>query len=148
MLTSPSVAGSHTTSGTLTLLFSHILQNPDILEKVVTEIDAELLDIVEDVVPVKGLEAKLPYTMACVHENFRIHPVFTMPLPRQVTSQGGHDIDGHHIPTGVRNPFLRPVTSSYVQLRPVTYYGELISRSDNGLCPEPCGASQPVSLGF
>ena len=79
------------------------------------EIAAELSDVAGDVVPIKGLEAKLPYTMACIHENFRINPVFSMPLPREVTAREGHDIDGNHIPAGVR----------YSLLPPATYYDEL-----------------------
>ena len=71
------------------------------LEKAVAEIDSEVSGVTEDVIPIKGLEAKLPYTMACINENFRIHPVFTMPLPREVTSSEGHEIDGKRIPTGV-----------------------------------------------
>lgn len=97
------VAGSHTTSGTLTLLFAHLLQNPDILKKVAAEIDKELSGVTEDTVPLKGLEAKLPYTMACVNENFRMNPVFSMPLPRKVIAEEGHVIDGRVIPGGVRS---------------------------------------------
>jgi benzoate 4-monooxygenase len=96
-----SVAGSHTTSGTLTLLFSHLLGKTDILAKVIAEIDAQLSDITDDVVPIKGLELKLPYTMACINENFRINPVFSMPLPRLVFAPEGHAIGGHQIPPGV-----------------------------------------------
>lgn len=41
------------------------------------------------------------YTMACVKENFRLNPVFTMPLWRRVGFPGGVDIGKHHIPQGV-----------------------------------------------
>ncbi|KAK6197122.1 hypothetical protein LQW54_010917 [Pestalotiopsis sp. IQ-011] len=92
------VAGSHTTSGTLTLLFAHLLQNPRTMALVVDELDRELQDVQVDVVPIEGLEATLPYTMACINENFRINPVFTMPLPREVMAPEGADIDGHIIP--------------------------------------------------
>ena len=96
-----SVAGSHTTSGTLTLLFSHILQNPKVLERVVSEVDAQLGDVTSTIVPVEGLEAKMEYLMACLNENFRMNSVFTMPLERRVTAPTGFDIEGHHIPKGV-----------------------------------------------
>lgn len=48
-----------------------------------------------------GIESKLPYTMACIKENFRISAVFTMPLPRLVTDPKGVDISGCHVPQGV-----------------------------------------------
>ncbi|KAI4596307.1 hypothetical protein KJ359_005436 [Pestalotiopsis sp. 9143b] len=94
----PCVAGSHTTSGTLTLLFAHLLQNPRIMALVVDELHRELQDVQTDVVPIEGLEARLPYTMACINENFRINPVFTMPLPREVMAPEGANIDGYIVP--------------------------------------------------
>ena len=97
-----SVAGSHTTSGTLTLLFAHILRNPAVFEKVTAEIDTQLTSITDDIMPVEDLERLLPYTMACFSESFRINPVFTMPLERNVVAKEGFEIEGHIIPTGVR----------------------------------------------
>ncbi|KAH7247760.1 cytochrome P450 [Fusarium solani] len=94
------VAGSHTTSGTLTLLFSHILQNPAIHAKVVDEVDATLANVESDIIPIEGLETKLPYLMACLNENFRMNSVFTMPLERRVTAREGFEIGGHVIPKG------------------------------------------------
>ena len=97
-----SVAGSHTTSGTLTLLFAHILRNPTVLEKVTAEIDTQLASIMDEIMPVEDLEHLLPYTMACFAESFRINPVFTMPLERKVVAKEGFEIEGHIISTGVR----------------------------------------------
>ncbi|KAM6520189.1 hypothetical protein FALCPG4_013742 [Fusarium falciforme] len=94
------VAGSHTTSGTLTLLFSHILQNPAVHAKVVDEVDATLGNVESDIIPIEGLETRLPYMMACLNENFRMNSVFTMPLERRVTAKEGLDIGGHVIPKG------------------------------------------------
>ncbi|KAL4963139.1 cytochrome P450 [Aspergillus stella-maris] len=96
------VAGSHSTAGTLTLLFWHLIQNPDVLGKVQEEILATLgsLPSNQTSYPISGLEASLPYTMACIRENFRINPVFTMPLWRKVGYPGGLDIGQHHIPLG------------------------------------------------
>jgi cytochrome P450 len=94
------VAGAHTTSGTLTLLFSHLLQNPEILKRVEAEIDEQVSDSGAPV-SINGLEQKLPYFMACVNENFRINPVFTMTLPRVVIAPEGTEIDGHWVPRGV-----------------------------------------------
>ncbi|KAI8240806.1 Cytochrome P450 monooxygenase ACRTS1 [Colletotrichum sp. SAR 10_99] len=94
------VAGSHTTSGTLTLLFSHILQNPVVHAKVVEEIDSVVESVGSAIVPIRDLEAKLPFVMACVDENFRMNAVFTMPLEREVTAKEGFEIEGHVIPKG------------------------------------------------
>ncbi|KAK0381052.1 hypothetical protein CLIM01_01628 [Colletotrichum limetticola] len=94
------VAGSHTTSGTLTLLFSHILQNPAVRTKVVEEVDAAVDDVGSAIVPIKDLEAKLPYVMACLDENFRMNSVFTMPLEREVTAKEGFEIEGYVAPKG------------------------------------------------
>ncbi|KAF4339548.1 cytochrome P450 monooxygenase [Fusarium beomiforme] len=92
------VAGSHTTSGTITLLFAHLLHNPEILNKVVQELDSRLSDQTSQVIPYQDLEKDLPYTMACIYENFRINPVFTMPLPRKITTPGGFTIHECQIP--------------------------------------------------
>ncbi|KAL4736043.1 cytochrome P450 [Aspergillus similis] len=96
------VAGSHSTAGTLTLLFWHLIQNPSIMRKVQTEIESTLGPLNKDQVsyPIAGLESTLKYTMACVRENFRINPVFTMPLWRCVGYSHVLEIDGHHIPPG------------------------------------------------
>ncbi|KAH8806130.1 cytochrome P450 [Xylogone sp. PMI_703] len=95
------IAGSHTTSSTLTLLFFHLLHNPNIYDKVVTEIDRELqpLDATR-IYQYTGLESKLPYTLACIRENFRASPSFTMPLARVITNPEGLEILGERIPTG------------------------------------------------
>ncbi|EMT67797.1 Benzoate 4-monooxygenase [Fusarium odoratissimum] len=92
------VAGSHTTSGTLTLLFSHLLQNPEVLNKVIQELDSNLSNHTGQVTSYQALEKDLPYTRACIHENFRINSVFTMPLPRKIMTPGGLVIQGCQIP--------------------------------------------------
>ncbi|OCT51550.1 putative benzoate 4-monooxygenase cytochrome P450 [Cladophialophora carrionii] len=97
------VAGSHTTSGTMTLLFYHLLRNEKIGEKLTKELEAciPLPDASDVSLPAyTGLEAQLPYAMASIRENFRITPVFTMPLPRTVTSPTGAVINGFQVPTG------------------------------------------------
>lgn len=109
LLRTSSIAGSHTTSGTLTLLFSHLLQNPTILGKVLEEIDSNISMNPGEVVQITGLEQQLPYSMACINENFRINAVFTMPLPRKVTSPEGIEIQGHWVPKDVS--FLRYIHS-------------------------------------
>ncbi|KAL1860965.1 hypothetical protein Plec18167_003752 [Paecilomyces lecythidis] len=96
------VAGSHSTSGTLTLLLWHLLHNRDILEKVKDEVSGTLGPLPPDQIAYKiqGLEASLPYTMACVRENFRLNPVFTMPLWRRVHYPQGLQFGEFDIPRG------------------------------------------------
>ena len=98
-----SVAGAHTTSATLTFLFYHLMHHPAVAEKVTTEICSIVpkYNAGENQVPYTGLESKLPYTMACIRENFRVAAVFNMPLPRLVTNPHGVTISGHHVPHGV-----------------------------------------------
>ncbi|KEF54476.1 uncharacterized protein A1O9_09643, partial [Exophiala aquamarina CBS 119918] len=97
-------AGSHTTSGTLTLLFSQLLQNPPVLGKVVAEIDSDASTVPGRPVQITGLEQRLPYSMACIQENFRVNAVFTMPFPRKLAVTGGIEVDGHLVPENVRSP--------------------------------------------
>lgn len=107
------VAGSHTTSGTLTLLFYHLLQNAEASGKLTKELVAGLPwnnPEAESIPAYSGLEAQLPYATACIRENFRISPVFTMPLPRTVCDPNGAVINGIHVPQGVRTiVFLRSI---------------------------------------
>ncbi|KAH7378988.1 putative cytochrome P450 [Cadophora sp. MPI-SDFR-AT-0126] len=96
------IAGSHSTSGTLTLLLWRLLHNPDILANVVQELDEALGPLPQGKIayPVKGLDARLTYLSACIRENFRINPVFSMNLWRQVHSLEGAQIGGHMVPHG------------------------------------------------
>lgn len=63
--------------------------------------EAKLGDVSSDIIPVEGLETEMEYLLACMNENFRMNSVFTMPLEREVTADGGFDIEGHLIPKGV-----------------------------------------------
>lgn len=99
-----SIAGTHTTSATTTLLLYHLLHAPDILAKVVAEIDANLEPLQPDqpAYSVTKVENSLPYLRQTVRENFRITPVFTMPLARRVMAPEGIMVAGRHIKQGVR----------------------------------------------
>jgi cytochrome P450 len=99
----PRVAGAHTTSATLTLLFYHLVHNPQVGTKLTEELCSVFpkYDAGGKETSYAGLESKLPYTMACIKENFRITAVFNMPLPRLVTDRKGVTISGCHVPPGV-----------------------------------------------
>ncbi|KAL1964879.1 hypothetical protein VTN77DRAFT_6232 [Rasamsonia byssochlamydoides] len=96
------IAGTHTTGATAALLFYHLLHAPDIMTKCVAEIDANLPPLEPDqpAYPVTLVEASLPYLRDCIRENFRITPVFTMPLARRVLAPEGITVAGQHIPQG------------------------------------------------
>lgn len=73
------------------------------LAKLVAELDESLPPLLPDEVshPITVLEASLPYLRNCIKENFRINPVFTMPLARRIMAKEGVVIDGEHIKQGV-----------------------------------------------
>ena len=70
----------------------------------VAEIDEKLpiLQPDESAYSVTVAETSLPYLRNCMKENFRITPVFTMPLARKVLMPKGVNIAGNHIPYAVR----------------------------------------------
>lgn len=74
------------------------------MAKCVAEIDNNLpaLQPEENAYSVTLVESSLPFLRNCLKENFRITPVFTMPLARRVLIPGGLTIVGHHIPQYVR----------------------------------------------
>ncbi|KAJ5755687.1 hypothetical protein N7533_005230 [Penicillium manginii] len=94
------IAGTHTTSATATLLFYHLLHNTNLMNQCVTEIDEKLpsLQPNQSAYSVTDAEASLPFLRNCIKENFRITPVFTMPLARRVLNAEGVIIAGNHIP--------------------------------------------------
>ncbi|KAM0414643.1 hypothetical protein ACHAPT_013514 [Fusarium lateritium] len=97
------IAGTHTTSATATLLFYNLLHNPDILQKCVQEIDEKLAPLGDDKAAYSVTEAEnlLPFLRTCVRENFRLTPVFSMPLARRVTDPEGIVVAGRHIQQGM-----------------------------------------------
>jgi hypothetical protein len=76
------------------------------MEKCVSEIDAQLptLSETQPAYLFADVETSLPYLRQCVKENFRITPVFTMPLARRIMAPQGAMIGGERIPFGVSNP--------------------------------------------
>ncbi|KAF9894708.1 hypothetical protein FE257_006598 [Aspergillus nanangensis] len=93
---------THTTSATTTLLFYHLLHNPRFMDKCVEEIDTNLPPLGPDqpAYSVAAVETALPFLRNCMRENFRITPVFTMPLARRVLDPSGITIANNYIPPG------------------------------------------------
>ena len=98
----------------------HTLHNPDVLAKVTAEICANVPRYTsdDDIISYAGLEAKLPYTTACIRENYRMSAVFAIPLPRTVTNPDGVVIDGVTVPKGVSEPPSFPGLRSNLDTRP------------------------------
>ncbi|KAL2849878.1 cytochrome P450 [Aspergillus pseudoustus] len=94
------VAGAHTTSSALVVLLFHLLHDKEILDKLIQEIDTALPGHEHHIYPFKGLEAALPYGMACIREAFRIHPTAALLLPRVVTNPEGAQIGQWRVPQG------------------------------------------------
>lgn len=73
------------------------------MARCVAEID-EQLPLLSDGRPAFSfaeVENSVPYLRQCIKENFRITPVFTMPLARRVVAPEGVIIGGENIPRGV-----------------------------------------------
>lgn len=102
------VAGSHTTSGTLTLFFYHLFHNSDVRRRLEDELCQKLPVIDNGAYSFPGLEKMLPFMTACIRENFRHMPVFTMPLTRTVMDHAGLVIDEERIPRGVSGFIVDP----------------------------------------
>lgn len=73
------------------------------MAKCATEIKENLpsLEPEQDAYPVAQVEASLPFLRDCMKENFRLTPVFTMPLARRIMDPKGLLIGDSHIPVGV-----------------------------------------------
>lgn len=93
------VAGSHTTAASAAILFWYLIRNSEILQRLREELDAVPAPPDGTACYPFSSVSNLPYLQACIAENFRISPVFSMPLPRFVPL-GGKVIAGEFIPEG------------------------------------------------
>lgn len=112
------------------------------MARCIAEIDANLpiLKPDESAYSVTSAEMSLPYLRNCIKENFRITPVFTMPLARRLLVPEGLTIAGNYIPYGVSH------------LSKLSIYTKRIFNSifylDIHRCLQPCIPSQSCSLGL
>lgn len=93
------IAGSHTTAASAYILFWHLFHNHAALTRLQDEIRSVPRSEGNLCYPYSALSG-LPYLQASFSENFRISPVFVMPLMR-VVPDGGKVIAGQFIPGGV-----------------------------------------------
>lgn len=92
---------------TVSTLICKILDSPGCQGKIQAEIDAALKAGTLSRMPkMRELQDALPYLSACVSENMRLRPVIGMPLPR-VVPEGGAELEGHFLLTGVSFSLMR-----------------------------------------
>ena len=96
------VGGTHTTGNSLHILFANLSRNPLYLQRVVEEIDKNLLPLRPNqaAYSIDGLEEKLDFVLAAIKESHRKDTVGTFNMPRTVPTLGAA-IAGYHIPGGV-----------------------------------------------
>lgn len=88
------IAGTDTTSNTLTYLLWAVMSQPQLqktLEKEVGEMEEQLTDVAME---------KLPFLNAVIQETLRLYGAAPTPLPR-VVPLGGAELGGYHLPGGV-----------------------------------------------
>ncbi|KAI4642950.1 hypothetical protein J4E93_007019 [Alternaria ventricosa] len=93
------VAGSDTTSATVTALFFFITRNPKVYTKLVHEIRTNFNDV-EEIGSAPDLMAKCEYLRAAVYESLRLSPAGPSELERTVLP-GGIMIAGEHLSGGI-----------------------------------------------
>jgi len=92
------IAGSDTTSTTLTATIFYLLHNPKVLDRLNDEVRTKFSSLEE--IRSGPLLNSCIYLRACIDEAMRMSPPVGGVLPRTVLP-GGMDILGHHIPAGV-----------------------------------------------
>ncbi|KAI0187319.1 cytochrome P450 [Xylaria flabelliformis] len=89
------VAGSDTTSNTLTFFTWAVCRHPEVKAKLLKE-----LEVLPDNFTYEDMrQTHLPYLEQCVNETLRRYPSVPAGLPREVP-EGGAEICGYHIPAG------------------------------------------------
>ena len=93
-------AGSATTAIAMANVLYQLLKNPEIMQKLVEELDAALDDDdMQAVVPYDRVK-HLPYLRACLDESLRLFPPTPHALPRETPAEGLSIMD-HYITGGV-----------------------------------------------
>ncbi|KAH8687912.1 cytochrome P450 monooxygenase [Tricladium varicosporioides] len=91
------IAGSDTTSTSLTATIFYLVRNPNAMAKVQKEIDAAFSNV-DEIVSGQTLNS-LEYLKACIDEAMRLAPPVPASIPREVLP-GGATIDGVFFPPG------------------------------------------------
>lgn len=92
------VAGAETTATTLSAVTYLLLNNPNQMSKVLTEIRGSFKSESDITIESAG---QLKYMLACLDETMRLFPPVPIGLPRIVPSEG-RSISGRYVPGNVR----------------------------------------------
>ena len=87
-------AGSATTAIAMANVLYQLLKNPEIMKKLVEELDTALEDDEQPVVPYDRVK-HLPYLRACLDESLRLFPPTPQALPRETPAEGLSILDGY-----------------------------------------------------
>ncbi|ORX68650.1 cytochrome P450 [Linderina pennispora] len=90
------IAGTDTTSNTLSYTLTHLLHNPGVYRRATEEVRSVFPDA-SQTISFNDAKSKLPYLSAVIHEAMRLNPSVSGLLPRQLPADGA-TIQGHHIP--------------------------------------------------
>lgn len=93
-------AGSETTATLLSGATYYLLQNPDTLYRVQTEVRAAFPREEDITLRAVSTPSLLPYLEAVIHESLRCYPSIPATLPRRTGSEGAF-IDGNFVPRNV-----------------------------------------------
>ncbi|KAJ7460229.1 cytochrome P450, partial [Mycena latifolia] len=94
----PRIAGTGTTSTTLSHFFWKLSCRSDVMQKLQKEIDNVMPD--PRVIPDLSVFQNLPYLNALISEGFCLHGVLTGILERVVPSTGNYNLMGNNRPPG------------------------------------------------
>lgn len=145
------LAGSETTSTTLTSLTFYLLSNPECLQKLNKEVREAFAATGEHAITAESV-AQLPYLHGCIEETLRIFPTVTVGLPRDCP---GAVIDGHYVPEGV--VVSSEVTSMHLDprwwkdpdsFRPERWVGEGFAGDDRRRAFQPFSTGPRACLGI
>ncbi|KAK8099954.1 hypothetical protein PG999_010328 [Apiospora kogelbergensis] len=99
------IAGSDSVGSVITTMMFHLLQHPNCVQKLYTELQSANLTRPR---PRLSEIQSLPYLDACMWEAIRLHPAFALPLER-VVPEGGITVGGYYLPEGTwvgGNPYV------------------------------------------
>jgi cytochrome P450 len=94
-------AGMDTTANSLTWILYEMIKNQSIYILVANEIIEKFPNLNEPI-SLERAKGELRYLNAAILEGFRMHPVASAAIPREVP-EGGMNINGHYLPAKVTN---------------------------------------------
>ncbi|KAJ2777711.1 hypothetical protein GGI15_004417 [Coemansia interrupta] len=95
------IAGTDTTSLTLSWTIHYLMLHPRVYAKAVTEVRSLYPSALEHTISYAEAKANLPYLEACIYESMRIQAVSGVPLPR-IVPKGGATFQGYYLPEGTQ----------------------------------------------